>query len=323
MKPYLAPGPAGLCIYLSEKQLHLALPGILMPMGYKMKQNKTKLWNRNNLKNPHRIADKKQRVQAMFSEIADSYDLLNHLLSLNMDRRWRRRAVEIAQVEAGQSVLDLCCGTGDLTIEFLQRQPKLKEIVGIDFTEDMLKIALVKARVTFNSRKPFINEAPGSSNDASISEQQYSKANNSHKNLKINWLCADAERLPLQNEQYDCVSCAFGIRNLRDPQAGLREAYRLLKPGGKLLILEFTLPDNRWLSLLYQCYFRLALPLLAGMITQDKSGAYHYLPDSVRSFQTNWKLDMLIFQAGFTKIHIEKICWGTVLIYKACKPVSE
>jgi demethylmenaquinone methyltransferase/2-methoxy-6-polyprenyl-1,4-benzoquinol methylase len=255
----------------------------------------TKTWNRNNLKDPHRLPDKQRRVRTMFSEIAGTYDLLNHLLSLNMDRRWRRRAVELAQVAQGQSVLDLCCGTGELAMEFAKNQPHLHEIIGVDFSQAMLAQAAKKTQ---------------NSNDNGTDRYNHSN---------IRWLCADAQKVPLPNERFDCVGCAFGIRNLADLPVGLEEIHRLLKPKGKMVILEFALPNNRLFRWAYMCYFRLVLPLIGGIISKDKHGAYQYLPDSVRSFKTAQQLDNLICQAGFTLVRSERLCVGAVLAVVAEK----
>ncbi|MCK4629122.1 MAG: class I SAM-dependent methyltransferase, partial [Sedimentisphaerales bacterium] len=173
-------------------------------------------------------------------------------------------------------------------------------IVGVDFSEEMLKIAGNKQR-------------------KKQSENQLKNQTDRYKPPVVKWLCADAESVPLPGEQFDCVTCAFGIRNIQNLQTALREMFRLLKPRGRLVILEFALPRNRLLSALYECYFRLVLPCLGGIISNDKYGAYRYLPNSVISFPNAHKLKCLIKQADFSTVRVECLCWGVVLAIVADK----
>ncbi len=261
-----------------------------------MNQVRNKVWTRTALKNPHRLGDKRRRIQEMFSAIAGTYDLLNHFLSLNLDRRWRRKAANLAQMKPGQKVLDLCCGTGDLAITFAELYPALQVVVGVDFVETMLDIATHKLRTHRN------------------------KQNIDRCNLPyIIWLCSDVECLPFADRQFDCVSCAFGIRNLQNLLPGLRESFRVLKSGGQLVILEFAMPKHRWSAWLYGGYFRLVLPLIGSIIAKDAKGAYHYLPESVRSFSSAEELTETIRKAGFEAIHVETLSGGIVAAYVARK----
>ncbi|MCF7957415.1 MAG: bifunctional demethylmenaquinone methyltransferase/2-methoxy-6-polyprenyl-1,4-benzoquinol methylase UbiE [Phycisphaerae bacterium] len=250
-------------------------------------------WSRKDLINPHQLTDKHHRVQAMFAQIAGTYDILNHLLSFNMDKRWRRRAVELVNIRPGQRVLDICCGTGDLALEFFRQEPQLESIVGLDFVKEMCQLAQGKSDLIM--------------------------ANNRHKCFEIKWLCGDAQKLPFHDSQFDHVSCAFGIRNLQEPLQGISEAYRVLKPGGRIVILEFSMPENIMMRWGYEVYFRLFLPLIGSLIANDKSCAYKYLPDSVRSFQTAGLLGRILSEVGFEKITIEKLNFGTVLAFVAQK----
>ena len=254
-------------------------------------------WRRDDLKDPHRLTDKRRRVRAMFSGIAGNYDLLNHLLSFNMDRRWRRRAVELARMQPGQSVLDLCCGTGDFAFAFARAHPDLAEVVGIDFSPPMLEIAQKKTK-KFTRRSDY---------DRS-------------KGVVFKWLCQDAEQLQLDPNSFDCVCCAFGVRNLQDLPTGLNNVFRVLKPRGRLVILEFALPAHRLLAWLYAGYFRLVLPVIGSIIANDRKGAYHYLPASVSTFNTAEQINNLMIKTGFTSVHVEKLTAGTVLAFVGHKP---
>ena len=233
----------------------------------------------------------------MFSAIADTYDLLNHLLSLNLDRRWRRQAAKLAQMQPGQKALDLCCGTGDLAFTFARLYPALQVVVGVDFSEAMLVIAKHKSKIL-------------------LSRNDVDRCNIPN----IRWLCSDAACLPVADRRFDCVSCAFGIRNLQNLSPGLQESFRVLKPGGRLVILEFAMPKNRLSAWLYAGYFRLVLPLIGSIISKDAKGAYHYLPESVRSFRSAEEVTEIIRKAGFEAVHVETLSGGIVAAYVARKP---
>lgn len=262
-----------------------------------MKQEMNSNWDRQRLKNPHQVGDKKSRVQTMFSRVAGSYDLVNRVVSLNLDRRWRRKAVRLAQIEPGHSVLDICCGTGDMALTFAAAQPRLKQITGVDFVEPMLEIARQK-------------------------EKQYFErfADEERNGLTFQWLCCDAENISLLDDaQYDRVSCVFGVRNLQAPQCGLNEMCRLLKPGGVAIILEFDLPPNILLRSIYQMYFQFILPALGSLISRDRSGAYRYLPKSVHHFKARDTLSRGLAQAGFIDVDVVDLSFGTVLAFVAVK----
>ena len=257
-----------------------------------MTKEQVKKWDRSSLKDPHALMDKRERVRGMFSSIAGSYDLMNHVLSLNLDRLWRRRVVSISGAGAGESVLDVCCGTGDLTFQFASSVRGLGQLVGVDFSQEMLEVA---------RRKEVAGAASG--------------RNGRHKGCNIKWICADAEDMPFADEHFDCACCAFGIRNLQDLSRGLGEINRVLKRGGRMVILEFSLPENRLLLWIYECYFRLVLPIIGSMISQDRCGAYQYLPESVRSFKTAGELNAIIEEQGFRLIRNEKRSFGVVRIF--------
>ncbi|MBN2377583.1 MAG: bifunctional demethylmenaquinone methyltransferase/2-methoxy-6-polyprenyl-1,4-benzoquinol methylase UbiE [Sedimentisphaerales bacterium] len=261
-----------------------------------MNQETPNKWTRNELKNPHRLTDKSRRVRQMFDSIAGTYDCLNHLLSFNQDRSWRKRAVQLAQIQPGQDLLDLCCGTGDMALEFINNQPALKSVTGVDFSQNMLELAQKKTN----------NLLAHDTGDR-------------YKNINIKWLRQDATHLNLPDNQFHCVSCVFGLRNLQDLNAGLKEIHRVLKPKGTLLVLEFALPKNPLLNWAYQTYFRLVLPVVGGIIASDRGGAYRYLPESVRSFDTSDQFCSKLQKNDFEVVHTDPLNWGTVQLYLARK----
>jgi len=184
--------------------------------------------------------------------------------------------------------LDVCCGSGDMALTFAAQEPELAGITGVDFVESMLEIARTKGK-DFHAK---------------------------HGGPEIVWHCCDAENISiLEDEKYDRVSCVFGVRNLQTPQLGLNEMYRLLKPGGQVLILEFDLPQQPILRWLYQSYFRFALPLIGSLLSRDKTRAYHYLPESVCHFHTREIVGKGLAEAGFSDVTVTDISFGTVLAF--------
>ncbi|MBI1335349.1 MAG: bifunctional demethylmenaquinone methyltransferase/2-methoxy-6-polyprenyl-1,4-benzoquinol methylase UbiE [Phycisphaera sp.] len=232
--------------------------------------------------NPHAAADKAQRVQRMFSAIAPSYDLNNRLHSLWRDQVWRRAAVEAANVKTTDRVLDVACGTGDLAMAFAAKKPA--SVLGVDFTYNMLAVAQRKA--------PRLAYATG-----------------------------DAMRLPLPGASVDVVSIAFGIRNVADPLAALREFYRVLRPGGRVIVLEFSLPTNPVMRGLYNTYFHHVLPRTASWIARDRSGAYRYLPRSVNTFINRDTMRSMMHGAGFDAVTVKPMTLGIAVIYRGVKRV--
>lgn len=235
--------------------------------------------------NPHARGDKADRVQRMFSAIAGSYDLNNRLHSLWQDQAWRRAAVRLARPTSADRVLDVACGTGDLTLAFARASPAPASVTGLDFTAPMLDVARTKARRA----------------EASFVE-------------------GDAMSLPFSDASFDVLSIAFGIRNVSDPARALREFRRVLSPGGRLVILEFGEPRTGILRWLNSVYTRRVMPLTASIIARDRSGAYRYLPKSVASFLDPAALAKAVADAGFADVRQHLLTFGVCVATTARVP---
>jgi demethylmenaquinone methyltransferase/2-methoxy-6-polyprenyl-1,4-benzoquinol methylase len=233
--------------------------------------------------------DASRKVREMFTRIAPRYDLLNHLLSGRMDKRWRARTARELQAILGSAdavVLDLCCGTGDLAFS-MAREAKAR-IIGADFSHTML----VRAR----------EKSAAARNDARA----------------VRFFEADALRLPFADEAFDLVTTAFGFRNLANYEAGLREILRVLKPGGTLAILEFTEPAPGVIGGLYRFYCRNVLPVIGGAISGD-AAAYRYLPKSVARFFRPEEFAAQLRQAGYEEPRYVLMTFGTVALHVGVK----
>jgi demethylmenaquinone methyltransferase / 2-methoxy-6-polyprenyl-1,4-benzoquinol methylase len=249
-------------------------------------------WNESELDSLHANADKHDKVQAMFNAIARSYDLNNHIHSLWRDEAWRKRAVIAADVQPGERILDCACGTGDLTQAFAKHS-QASQIVGSDFTSGMLDIA----------------------------KHKQSKL---HANLadRITYQQADAQQLPFDDQSFDVVSIAFGIRNVQTPEKAIAEFHRVLKPNGRLIILEFgqpSFPPMRWFNTFYCGHI---MPHTATWIARDTSGAYKYLPRSVATFKTQAEMQTMMIRAGFTDVASTPMTMGICNLYKATRKIG-
>jgi demethylmenaquinone methyltransferase / 2-methoxy-6-polyprenyl-1,4-benzoquinol methylase len=229
-----------------------------------------------------------RQIREMFSAIAPRYDLLNHLLSLNIDKAWRRRAVSRlspALEPGGSRCLDLCCGTGDLALEIASRTHC--PVTGSDFSHSMLQLFQQKQQQNSVAPVPIFE--------------------------------ADALSLPLPDQCFNGITIAFGLRNLEHLEAGLKEMYRVLKPGGRLVVLEFTRPANPLFNRLFQVYFFRILPWIGQAISRH-GHAYTYLPHSVKAFPNQQALAHMISHSGFENVQFENLTGGIAALHWGDRP---
>lgn len=231
------------------------------------------------------------RIAGMFDAIARRYDMLNHLLSAGLDKRWRKRAVRALRLTGRERVLDMCTGTADLAIEAATHPAgRAASVVAMDFSGEMLRFA-----------RPKIDAAG--------------------LGTRV-WLArADATRMPLPSDAFDAAMVAFGIRNVVDTHAACAEFLRVLRPGGRLAILEFGAPRVPGLREIYLWYFRAVLPLVGRLVSKHRE-AYTYLPASVMAFPDGDAFAAILAKAGFTDIRFETLTFGVVYLYLATKPAQ-
>jgi demethylmenaquinone methyltransferase / 2-methoxy-6-polyprenyl-1,4-benzoquinol methylase len=225
-----------------------------------------------------------ERVQRMFGEIAPHYDRMNHLLSLNIDRYWRRCAVARLRPQPGEPILDLCTGTGDLALAFHRATGGRSEIVGADFCPEMLEIGRQKQQ------------------RAGIGSE-------------LSFVAADAQNLPFADDRFAIVSVAFGLRNVADTDRGLSEMARVCRPGGQVAVLEFSTPRRQPLRGLYLFYFRHILPRIGQFFARNKSAAYEYLPASVGQFPDGEALAERMRGVGLRNVKFWPLTLGVATLY--------
>ena len=228
-------------------------------------------------------------VQSIFSSIANSYDKLNTILTLNIDRLWRIKAVNLCNIKENDRVLDLCCGTGKMIELECKAVGENTTVIGLDFNKEMLDV--------------------GNKN-----------LNESLNNYKFNLIQGDAMWLPFEDNTFDYITIAFGLRNIPDKTKSISEMYRVLKPGGKAVCLELSKPEIPILKNIYNLYFNFALPFIGYLGTQDKA-AYYYLRDSVNGFMTKNQLKSEFKNVGFRNSGFKSLSLGIASIHYGIKPL--
>lgn len=228
---------------------------------------------------------KKAQVADMFNNIAGKYDFLNHFLSLGIDKGWRKKAIREVEAVHPQKILDVATGTGDLAIAAMKSKPEL--IMGVDIAEQMLEVGRQKIKA---------------------------------KKLDhiITLQSGDSEALPFETASFDVVTCAYGVRNFENLKTGLMEMNRVLRNGGKIVILEFSRPKTFPVKHLYQFYFRFILPTL-GKLVSKHSTAYTYLPESVMAFPEGKTFCDILTQCGFKNTKARPLTFGITTLYTAFK----
>lgn len=236
-------------------------------------------WTDEALASPHAVHDKAGRVRRMFNAIAPTYERVNTLCSGGRDAAWRRRAVTMAEITSSDCVLDIACGTGDFARAF--HRAGARTVIGCDFARGMLQYAAQRS-------------AEG-----------------------LSWCEADALALPFRDACFDVVSCAFGVRNFADLDRGLAEIHRVLRPGGRVVILEFTRPGFAPVRWIYELYAHRIMPVVASWLSRDRNGAYRYLPRSITTFLSPAEMVDRLRNAGFSHVRITPLTMGVVTVYIA------
>lgn len=232
--------------------------------------------------------NEKQNIGTFFDGIAATYDRLNHLFSLNEDRRWRKVAVK--GMQPAQNVLDVAIGTADLTLALL-RHHKAQRITGIDLSSEMMAIGQSK-----------------------VAKHQYTP--------RVTFMKASALDMPFQANSFDAVTCAYGVRNFSNLDKGLHEMYRVLQPNGELMILEFSYPSNRFIAFCYDLYFSHLMPFMGRILSHNRT-AYNYLNHSVKNFIWGEQMCQHLRDAGFQQVHARTLSFGITTIYYATKSAPE
>jgi demethylmenaquinone methyltransferase/2-methoxy-6-polyprenyl-1,4-benzoquinol methylase len=235
------------------------------------------------------LLDKREaRIRRMFGSIAPSYDLLNHLLSLNIDKLWRRRTTHLVPPQSDGPILDLCTGTGDLALAYDRAASGRLPVIGADFCHPMLVRAVAKA-------------------------------GRSRISAQLRFLEADAQRLPFPDDCFQIAAVAFGLRNITDTERGLAEMVRVTRPGGQVAILEFSQPRHSLLGRLYRFYFSHILPLVGQAISRSRDDAYHYLPASVQDFPGGEALAERLRRHGLVEVRFYPFTFGIATLYVGSK----
>ena len=227
---------------------------------------------------------KKEKIQQMFDGIAPDYDRLNHLMSLGVDRSWRRRALrEIVVPGRSREILDIACGTGDFSIAIARKLPSGGRVTGLDLSEGMLAVMRRKVEKAGLART-------------------------------ISCMQGDSETMPFADGSFDVATIAFGIRNFEHREAALQEILRVLRPGGRLVILELSVPENKLLRWCYNLYFMHFVPWIGGLVSGDKA-AYKYLPASVQQFPGRREWTATMVRCGYTQVRHKAFTFGLCRMY--------
>lgn len=230
-------------------------------------------------------SSKKAQVARMFDNISHRYDFLNHFLSLGIDKGWRRKAVKLLDPEKPRQILDVATGTGDFAVQALQLNPE--KVTGVDISEGMLDVGRRK-----------------------IKERKLDH--------RIELLSGDSENLPFEDNKFDAVTVGFGVRNFENLDRGLQEIYRVLRPGGMAVILEFSRPRRFPFRQIYSFYFKFILPKIGRIVSSDKA-AYTYLPESVEAFPDGDDFIHILRQVGFKNTKCRSLTFGISSIYIGTK----
>lgn len=228
---------------------------------------------------------KKAQVARMFDSISHQYDFLNHFLSLGIDKRWRKKAIELLRPFAPRHILDVATGTGDFALEALSLKPL--QVTGVDISEGMLEIGRRK-----------------------IKQRGFSEI--------VTLKQGDSENLPFEENKFDAITVAFGVRNFENLERGLKEIYRVLKPQGCLVVLEFSKPRLFPFKQLYNFYFKTILPKVGRVVSKDKA-AYTYLPESVEAFPDGKDFTEILLNVGFKEVTCKSLTFGVSSIYTGRK----
>ena len=228
---------------------------------------------------------KKEQVAKMFDNISHRYDFLNHFLSLGIDKGWREKAIDFLRPLNPRQILDVATGTGDFALQALKLKPE--KVVGVDISEGMLSVG----------RKKIANK---------------------HLEHLVELRSGDSENLPFAENKFDAVTVAFGVRNFENLNKGLNEIFRVLKPGGMLVVLEFSRPRKFPFKQLYRFYFRFILPRIGRVVSSDKA-AYTYLPESVEVFPDGEDFIHILHQVGFKNTQCRSLTFGISSIYVGTK----
>lgn len=236
-----------------------------------------------------------ERVKKMFGEIAPRYDMMNHVLSGGTDYYWRRYSIKKCAPKNDAPILDLCTGTGDLAFGWWKKGKYKIPVVGADFTHEMLVLANEKLKKSLG---------------------KFSKEPDS----KPVFLEADAQALPFEDNQFQIVSVAFGLRNIQDTSLGLREMVRVCQPGGRVAVLEFSVPGNRILKSGYLWYFKNILPRIGQLFARNTQSAYEYLPSTVAEFPYGKELANIMEENGLESVTHHPLTFGVATLYIGHKP---